>query len=240
MTRTLIIPFVILLVFAFGALTLMATAPVLEPTEQTPVPVTVRIQEVAPESVSLKVHSQGTVKPSTESQLIPEVSGRITWMSPKLVAGGYFKQGEVLARVDELDYRNTKDRARATLERAQAEQQHARFEYKRLQSLEERKLTSRSQLENSLRAARVADAAFEDARVAYEQAQQNLERTEIRAPFTGLVRSENVDIGQFISRGSPIATLYASDQVEVRLPIADRQLAFLNLPAYSVESVTSG
>ncbi len=230
MMRTLVIPFIILLVFIFGAVTLMATAPVLEPAEQTPVPITVRIQEVAPESVKLKVHSQGTVKPSTESQLIPEVSGRILWMSPNLVAGGYFKEGEVLARVDELDYRNTKERARATLERAQAEQQHARFEYERLQSLAERKLTSRSQLENSLRAARVADAALQDARVGYEQAQQNLERTEIRAPFTGLVRSENVDIGQFISRGAAIATLYASDQVEVRLPIADRQLAFLNLP----------
>jgi len=230
MIRTLIIPLGIVVVFIFGAATLMATAPVLEPQGKTPVPMTVRIREVNPESVRLQVHSQGTVMPSTESQLIPEVSGRVTWMSPNLVGGGYFNEGEVLARVDQLDYRNTKDRASATLERARAEQQHARFEYQRLQSLAERKLTSRSQLENALRALRVADAALQDSRVAYEQAQQNLDRTEIKAPFTGLVRSENVDIGQFISRGAPIATLYASDLVEVRLPIADRQLAFLNIP----------
>ena len=230
MMRTFIIPFIILLVFTFGAMTLMATAPVLEPTSQKPVPTTVRIREVKTESVQLKVHSQGSVMPSTESQLIPEVSGRIMWMSPKLVAGGYFTHGELLARVDELDYRNAKDRAKATLERAEAEQQHARFEHKRLASLAERKLTSRSQLENSLRARRVADAALQDAKVNFEQAQQNLKRTEIVAPFTGLVRSESVDIGQFISRGSAIATLYASDLVEVRLPIADRQLAFLNIP----------
>ena len=85
MMRTIVIPLIIIVVFAFGAITLMATAPVLEPTAQKPVPITVRIQEVAPESVQLKVHSQGTVKPSTESQLIPEVSGRVTWMSPKLM-----------------------------------------------------------------------------------------------------------------------------------------------------------
>lgn len=230
MIRTLIIPLVIVVIFTFGAMTLMATAPVLSPQAQKPVPVTVRIQEVTPERVQLKVHSQGTVMPSTESQLIPEVSGRITWMSPKLVAGGYFTAGEVLARVDQLDYRNTADRAKSTLGRAEAEQQHANFEYRRQQSLAERKLTSRSQLENSLRALRVAEAALQDAKVNFDQAQQNLQRTDIRAPFTGLVRSENVDIGQFISRGSPIATLYASDLVEVRLPIADRQLAFLNLP----------
>lgn len=230
MMRTFIIPLAIIVVFSFGALTLMATAPELVPTSTKPVPITVRIREVKPEVVQLVVHSQGSVMPSTESQLIPEVSGRITWMSPKLVAGGFFNEGEILARVDETDYRNIKDRAQATLARAEAEQQHARFEYKRLVSLAERKLTSRSMLENSLRARRVADATLQDARVNYEQAQQNLQRTEITAPFTGLVRTEHVDIGQFISRGSVIATLYASDLVEVRLPIADRQLAFLNLP----------
>jgi len=230
MMRTFIIPAVVVVVFTFGAVTLMATAPVLEPAAQTPIPVTVRIRQVQPESVQLKVHSQGTVMPSTESQLIPEVSGRIVWMSPKLVAGGYFKTGELLARVDELDYRNTRDRAQAALGRAEAEQQHAAFEYKRMVSLAERQLTSRSQLETALRGLRVAEATLQDARVSFEQARQNLERTEIRAPFTGLVRAENVDIGQFIARGTPIATLYASDLVEVRLPIADRQLAFLNLP----------
>ncbi len=230
MMRTFIIPLAIIVVFSFGALTLMATAPELVPTSTKPVPITVRIREVKPEVVQLVVHSQGSVMPSTESQLIPEVSGRITWMSPKLVAGGFFNEGEILARVDETDYRNIKDRAQATLARAEAEQQHARFEYKRLVSLAERKLTSRSMLENSLRARRVADATLQDARVNYEQAQQNLQRTKITAPFTGLVRTKHVDIGQFISRGSVIATLYASDLVEVRLPIADRQLAFLNLP----------
>lgn len=230
MMRTFIIPGVIIVIFLFGAMTLMATAPVLEPAPMAPVTSTVRVQAVEPEVVQLKVHSQGTVMPSTESQLIPEVSGRIVWMSPKLVAGGYFDEGEVLARVDRVDYKNKADRAKASLTRAQAEQQHAKFEYQRLRSLEKRQLTSRSQLENALRALRVADAALQDAKVNFDQATQDLERTEITAPFTGLVRSENVDIGQFISRGSAIATLYASDLAEVRLPIADRQLAFLNLP----------
>ncbi len=230
MIRTLIIPGFILLAFFFGAATLMATAPVLEPQPIAPVLSTVRVQTVAPEEVQLKVHSQGTVMPSTESQLIPEVSGRVLWMSPNLVAGGYFDEGEVLARVDQVDYQNTADRAQATLIRAQAEQQHAKFEYQRLRSLEQRRLTSRSQLENALRALRVADAALKDAQVNFDQAAENLLRTEIKAPFTGLVRFENVDIGQFISRGAPIATLYATDQAEIRLPIADRQLAFLNLP----------
>ena len=62
-----------------------------------------------------------------------------------------------------------------------------------------------------------------------KQAEKNLKRTTLRAPFTGLVRSESVDIGQFVSRGQPIGTIYASDIVEIRLPIADNQLAFLEI-----------
>ena len=230
MIRTFVIPTAIVLLFLSVAATLMATAPVLEPANDTPTPLTVRVRTIETESIELKVHSQGSVVPSTVSQLIPEVSGRVTWTSPNLVAGGYFEAGQELARIDDMDYRNAQDRANAALKRATAEVEHAKYEYGRLRSLAERKLVSRSALENGLRAYRVTQAAFEDAQANFDQAQENVKRTVLRAPFTGLVRAENIDIGQFASRGQPIATLYANDVVEVRLPIADRQLAFLNLP----------
>ena len=230
MIRTFVIPTAIVLLFLSVAATLMATAPVLEPANDTPTPLTVRVRTIETESIELKVHSQGSVVPSTVSQLIPEVSGRVTWTSPNLVAGGYFEAGQELARIDDLDYRNAQDRANAALKRATAEVEHAKYEYGRLRSLAERKLVSRSALENGLRAYRVTQASFEDAQANSEQARENVKRTLLRAPFTGLVRAENIDIGQFASRGQPIATLYANDVVEVRLPIADRQLAFLNLP----------
>jgi len=231
MMRTLIIPSAIVLVFLFGAATLMATAPVLQPSETKPIPVSVNVIDAVFQGVQLKVHSQGTAMPSTESQLIPEVSGRITWMSNNLVGGGYFKKGEELAKIADLDYRNSRDRARAALGKTEAELEHAKFEYSRLRSLAERKLTSRSMLENALKSYRVSQAAFQDATVNFEQAEENLKRTTLRAPFSGIVRSESVDIGQFVSRGQPIGTLYANDVVEIRLPVADRQLAYLNLPA---------
>ena len=226
----LIIPLTILVIFGFGAWALLATAPELKPDTPEPIATTVRVRSATPETVTLRVHSQGTVMPSTESQLIPEVSGRVSWMSPKLVAGGYFEKNEVLVKVEPQDYNNSRERARAMLVRAEAEHEHAEFDFKRLKSLEERKLTSRAQLENSLRTLRVAQASLTDARANFSQAQQDVGRTELRAPFTGLVRSRNVDIGQFVGRGTPVAQIYASDQVEIRLPISDRQLAYLDIP----------
>lgn len=230
MIRKFLVPGAILLACVFGAVTLMATSPQLKPSIPEPVATTVRVLEARPRSVQLTVHSQGTVAPNTESELIPEVSGRVSWMSPSLVNGGTFEANDVLLRLEDQDYRSTLARAQAALTRAEAEHEHASFELERLESLEARQLASRSAFEAALRTHRVAEAALQEARAGLTQAQRDLARTEIRAPFTGLVRRESVDIGQFVSRGSSVGTLYASAQAEVRLPIADRQLAYLNLP----------
>ncbi len=230
MMRKLLLPSLVIIAAIFGAVTLMATSPELKPTAVAPIAVAVRVRTVVPQSIQLTVHSQGTVVPNMESELIPEVSGRVVWMSPSLVNGGYFESGAVLLRMDDSDYRTLLERARANLKRAEAEFEHARFEYQRLKQLEDRQLASRSQIENQLRSYRVEEASLQDARANFAQANRDLARTEIKAPFAGLVREESVDIGQFLSRGSPIATIYAADRAEIRLPIADRQLAFLNLP----------
>ena len=163
MIRKVLIPGAVILVSVFFAVTLMATAPKLEPDVPSAIPTTVRIQEVVPEAIQLSVHSQGTVSPNVESQLIPEVSGRVEWMSPSLVNGGYFNEGDVLLRLEDNDYLSAKQRAEAALTRSKAEYEHARFEYQRMKSLEARQLVSRSQMENALRALRVTEAAQKDA-----------------------------------------------------------------------------
>ena len=151
-------------------------------------------------------------------------------MSSKLVAGGYFEKDEILLSIDDRDYRSAVGRSQASVTRAKAEDEHARFELKRMQELVKNELTSQASLENALRSQRIAEAALLEARIALEQAQRDLWRTDIRAPYEGLVRSEQVDLGQFVSRGQPVASIYASDSVEVRLPVADNQLAYLDLP----------
>lgn len=230
MIRTFVIPAVIVLIFIAGAGALMATAPSLQPDTPDPIAVTVRVQEVSPEDVRLQVASQGSAQPTQESQLIPEVSGRVDWVSPSLVTGGAFKQGDTLLRIDSADYRRALTRAEATMTRAAAEQENAKFEDERLASLADRQLVSRSAREDALRRLRVAEATLADARAAEQQARADLARTAVKAPFDGLVRSETVDVGQYAARGSAVASIYAADAVEVRLPISDRQLAFLDLP----------
>ncbi len=105
MMRKFIIPSLVIIASIFGAVTLMATSPQVEPNVPEPVAPTVRVLDIVPQSIQLSVQSQGTVAPNTESELIPEVSGRVIWVSKSLVNGGYFEEGDVLLRLDDEDHR---------------------------------------------------------------------------------------------------------------------------------------
>lgn len=225
-----ILPVGILAIAFLGAATLLATSQRLEPTQPDPIATVVRAINIHSEMVRMTVHAQGAVSPRTESDLVPEVSGTVVWVSPNLVSGGYFEHGALLFKVDDRDYQNSVERAEASIRRTEAENQLAQFNLIRSIELETQQLISQADLESAVRTANVAEAVLQDTRVVLEQAERDLERTEIRAPFTGLVRSERVDTGQFVSRGTSVASIYGSDYVEVRLPIADSQLAYLSIP----------
>jgi RND family efflux transporter MFP subunit len=145
-----------------------------------------------------------------------------------MITGGRFNQGDMLLRVDARDYQNALSSAQSTLTRAIAEQDFAQKEYTRLTAVYEKKLASDTQLQQAKRSVEIANAAVIAAQAGLEQAQRNLERTEIKAPFTGRVREESIDLGQVVMRGGQLGELYATDAVEVRLPIADSQLRFLD------------
>ena len=150
-------------------------------------------------------------------------------MSDSLVVGGFFAEGEELARVESLDYETAVSRAEAALLRAEAELEHSKFELMRMRSLKERKLASRSNLENALRMYRVNTAAQLGRG---GQSETGAGKSEAHNFICAVYRTGARQKCRHwsIVRGQPIATVYANSSVEVRLPVADRQLAFLNIP----------
>jgi RND family efflux transporter MFP subunit len=190
----------------------------------------VRVVRAMPRPVELSVRTQGTVVPRTESDLVAEVSGRIIAVSASLASGGFFEPGEVLVSIDPSDYEIALERARASLDRNESRLELARTALARQERLAKRNVGSSADLDGAKNAERVAEADLREARAVIAQAERNLERTQVRVPFTGRVREKKVDIGQYVNRGTPIARVYAVDYAEVRLPIPDRDAAFVDLP----------
>ena len=167
-------------------------------------------------TANFAVRSQGTVQPRTETVLSAEVSGTISSISPKFIAGGVFQANEVLMRIDPTNYKVAVDQAEALVLQRQIEYDGA----KKLKSQ-----GYRAEAEFASAAAALATAKAEHVR-----AKRNLERTFIRLPYEGIVRSKDSDVGQFVSPGIRLGVTFATDIAEVRLPLTDLDLAFVSLP----------
>ncbi len=211
---------------------LINNQPTLKTTVKEPVPVAVRALDIRLAPMQLRVSSEGNVQPSVETKLVAQVAGEVIELSSSLVAGGNFSKGDILLKLDPRDYEIALSRSQATLSRAQAEQRFATEEITRIRSLYGDELASIAELQSAERLLAVANAASDDAAAAVKRASVDLERTVFTAPFNGRVRAEDVDIGQFLSKGAMIATLYDTDRLQVRLPLADAQLAYLD-PSYA-------
>ena len=225
----------ILTLAVVAAAGIIMTRPMPEPVAIAPNVVAIRGIQMEAENIPLTIYAQGVVEPLTASELITQVNGRVAWVSPNFNAGGFFKQGEPLVKLESEDYEARVGLAEAREVRALAEFEHATFELKRMRALVKDQLVSQAMLENAVRQTRLTEAALKEAQINLDQAERDLDRTELRAPFDAIVRSKAVDLGEFVSMGKPLAQLFAADGFEVRLPVLDTQLAYLNLPS-SIEA----
>jgi RND family efflux transporter MFP subunit len=225
-----ILPVVVLVAALAGGRYIVSQRPEAPQFQPPQVPVSIDAIRVSPQDYRVVIRSEGTVEPRTESTLIPQVSGQIVAISPSFREGGFFEQGDVLVTLDPRDYQ---------LAIASAEAQVAQAESALEQELAQAKVVAddwrmlgREAPELGLRKPQIAAAraTLLSAQSQLERAKFDLERTRIRAPYDGQVLEKNVDVGQFVSPGTLLARVYATDYVEIRLPLSNRQLEFVDLP----------
>jgi multidrug resistance efflux pump len=190
-----------------------------------PPPETKDIPDVAPlvavlplieTTASFRIASQGTIRPRTETILSAEVLGSIVSISPKFIAGGVFAKGEELLRIDPTNYVVAVEQAKAMLAQRQIEHDGAL------------KLRSQGYRAESEYASAVA--ALATAKADLVKAERNLLRTHITLPYDGMVRVKEADLGQYVNPGTRLGITFATDYAEVRLPLTDQDLAFVDLP----------
>lgn len=222
----IVIALIILLVsfLAFVALLAGRTAPDRKP--QDVVAPIVEIIELKPETVTFSVASQGTVQPLTQTTLSAEIAGTIVSMSDDFVAGGTFVAGEVLMTIDPTNYRVAVDRAEASVRQRQ-------IEYDGAKRLNEQGYRAEAELLS-------AEAALASARADLVRAERDLDRTVVRVPYNGIVRNRNAQLGDYVAPGALLGSVFATDIVEVRLPLPDPDLAFVSLPLVSDGAAAEG
>ncbi len=214
-----------------------ALAEMKEPPEkkaQTKKALLVETVSVEKTSLNYSVNSQGTVLPRQKTSIVSEVNGKITALSPKFIEGGMFKKGDILVKVEPADYLTAVKsaeavlaKAKATLEEERAKAKVAEEEWKSFMEGEAPELYLRKpQLAGELANVRYAEADL-------ERAKRDLARTVIRAPYDGLVKEKSIDLGQFISRGTSLGTIYGTEIAEVRLPLSDADISYIDLPDFS-------
>ncbi len=208
---------------AAGGLWALKPPPEVKPASN--VELLVDVQTLEAKSYSFTVESQGTVRPLTETILSAEVSGSIVGVSPKFVAGGVFAAGEELMRIDPTNYVGALQQAEALVKQRQIEFDGAK--------------TLRTKGYRAEAEFAAAEAALATAKANLIRAKRDLNRTRIQLPYDGMVRSRSANLGQFVNPGKELAVVFATDLAEVRLPLTDQDLAFVDLPDAS-EITASG
>lgn len=187
-------------------------------------------QRVYTESVDFAIKTQGNVIPKNQTKLSSQVSGAIVKISPVFVEGGFFDKGDVLIELEQDDYLTEVKLAEAQLAQAEADLQEEVARGK-VAEKEWRSVNSTAPPALGLRQPQLAreQANVKGAQAQLERAKRNLSRTQIKAPYNGVVVQRDVDLGQFLPVGSVIGEVYSIDVAEVRLPITNSDLAFLHL-----------
>ena len=187
------------------------------------------------EPIEFVVRSRGLVSPRTQTTLISEVSGQISAVSPVFVSGGFFARGDVLIRIDPRNYETLVKRARAEVAKARTavatENALAGYAFEDWERLRELNAAAGPASELTLRKPQLqqALAELESREAELEKVEEDLQRTVIRAPYDGMVREKLADVGQYVNVGAQLARTFAVDLAEVRLPVTQKDLRFLDL-----------
>lgn len=193
-------------------------------------------------SYPLKVVAKGTVNPHRQITVQAEVSGRIIAQSRDLDVGGRLKEGEMMVKIDPRNYLTALDQEKASFSKAELElkmEEGKRFiakrEWELLQSTAKK---SEIGQELVLREPHIKEkeAALAAAKSRMEKAQADLNRTTITAPFDSIVTEETVEIGQYLSPQSKIATVVSVDEYRIPISVPYEDLSWIKASSKADDS----
>lgn len=231
----LIVPLLIVGAGVAGAMVLKSKAQKAKHVEPQQRVLQVETNIVATENLPVKVVASGSVRAAKQITLSPEVSGRITYVSPNLIPGSRFSKGELIARIDKRDYKLALEQQEGQVAQAKL---NLTLEHSRGQVAKEEwaligeKKTGNSKGSLALRKPQLREAKQQEATAqsGLARAALNLKKTVIKAPFDALVIEKNVDFGQVVGPSSQLVSLMGTSELWVDVSVPVEQLASIRIP----------
>lgn len=175
------------------------------------------------------IKTQAVVESRFNITLQSQVIGQIVYISPKFLAGGYFDTDEVILKIDPSDYE---------LALAQAEVNVARAEQTLSFETEQADLAKKdwdkygvgepTDLVLRIPQLKEAEAGLRGAHANYEAQRIRLERTEVKAPYPLMIAAKQVDLGQIVGNNQALATIFGTEEAEIRMPLSQKQMDLLS------------
>lgn len=211
------------------------TGPEAKPSKREPSPPLVEVQQVSSGNHRLIVSGMGTVLAAKEINLTSGVGGEIIKMSDKMVPGGFFTKDELLVNIDPADYQLAIMRLKSEVAKAQynlelemGNQRVAQEEFdilgQKVSATEKKLMLREPQLE-------IQKATLDGVKATLAQAELDLTRTQVKAPFNGVVLSRSVNLGARISVATVLARLVGTDEFWLKLAIPTAQLRWITFPS---------
>ncbi|CAA0090797.1 Multidrug resistance protein MdtA [Halioglobus japonicus] len=221
----------LLLVLAYlgYSLTAQAERPARESHNRTPPP-DVTVVERLPERYRAQVTAYGAAEPHYMLTMTAKVNGYVTALSPQFEVGSVVAAGDLLAQLEDSDYRSALANAEETLaaarltaleEERQAVQAQAEWRSAGLNGEPDSELVLRQPYLDAAR------ASLNSAQAGVSSAAADLAHTHISAPFDAAVIERLIAPGSYVQAGTEIATLYSSDRVDITLALSQQDWAKL-------------
>jgi len=208
--RFVLFAMVIVVVILLGAIkeksNLIAASKEAEVSEEKP-PVNAVTFTLSPTTITDRINLPGYVQPWTRLVLMAKLNGTVTEML--MAEGDRVKKGDIIARIEDDDFR-------IALERAEAAYNLARAEYGRDKSIYDKGVIPTATLDSNR-------TRLQQARADYENAKLQLSRTEITSPMDGIIRRMDAKVGLQLSVGDPVAEILEVDRMKgvVGIPESD-------------------
>ena len=197
----------------------------------------VKVQQLRKRDIQMIVSGYGTVNAKVQTDIVPEVSGKVVNVNPQLKPGGFIPAQEQVLKIDPEDYELSVQQAQALVADAQvkldveiAEAEVAKKEWQELHPNTE----PTSSLVLREPQIKQAQAALASAKAQLATAELQFERTSVFLPFDALIISEKVDLGQYVVAGQSVGVAYGTEAVEIEVPLEDKELAWFDVFADSI------